>query len=362
MKLFLCGDVMMGRGIDQALPHPADPVLYEPAVRDARDYLELAQRAHGQFRQPIRNERVWGDALAELALQQPDARIINLETTITDSEDHWPKEVCYKMGPGNVGVLTAAQVDCCCLANNHMLDWGYGGLSETLAALDAANIRHAGAGENLEQAAAPAIWSVPDKGRIVVFSAGSPSSGVPYQWAAEAKKPGVWLVEESKEGAELMARHVQQVRQEGDVVVVSIHWGSNWGYDITDEQVRFAHYLIDNGANIVYGHSSHHVKGLEVYANGLILYGCGDFINDYEGIGGFRAFRPDLALMYMPTIDPTASALADLELVALKMRRLHLKYAGPTDARWLYDLLGRLSVLPSGRLELEGEHTIHQAA
>ena len=44
LRLFLCGDVMTGRGIDQALPHPSNPILYEPYIRDARDYVDLAER------------------------------------------------------------------------------------------------------------------------------------------------------------------------------------------------------------------------------------------------------------------------------------------------------------------------------
>jgi poly-gamma-glutamate synthesis protein (capsule biosynthesis protein) len=81
-------------------------------------------------------------------------------------------------------------------------------------------------------------------------------------------------------------------------------WGVNWGYGIPDQHKRFAHQLIDDaGVDIVHGHSSHHPKGIEVYKNKPIIYGCGDLLNDYEGIGRYAPFRADLALMYLPTID-----------------------------------------------------------
>ncbi|MFP3607435.1 CapA family protein, partial [Paraburkholderia sp. SIMBA_053] len=89
------------------------------------------------------------------------------------------------------------------------------------------------------------------------------------------------------------------VRQAADIVIVSIHWGENFDFDIPTSQRYFAHELIDSaGADLVHGHSSHHVKGIELYRGKLVLYGAGDFINDYEGIGGQEAFRSDLALMY----------------------------------------------------------------
>jgi poly-gamma-glutamate synthesis protein (capsule biosynthesis protein) len=91
-------------------------------------------------------------------------RIVNLETSITTSGDYWPgKEVHYRMNPRNIGSLTAAGIDCCALANNHVLDWGYEGLAETLATLDRAGIKHAGAGRN-EEADHLWFWTWPARG------------------------------------------------------------------------------------------------------------------------------------------------------------------------------------------------------
>src|ERR1043166_4600112 len=167
LRIFLCGDVMTGRGIDQALRHPVNPVLYEPHVRDAREYVALAEKANGRIPRPLNADYIWGDALRELERAKVDLRIANLETSITSAETPWPyKGIHYRMHPQNIGCLAAAQISACSLANNHVLDWGYDGLSETLKTLDAAGIAHAGAGNDLEEAMQPAVLDTPGRGRL----------------------------------------------------------------------------------------------------------------------------------------------------------------------------------------------------
>lgn len=152
LTLSLCGDVMTGRGIDQVLRHPSHPRLHEPYVTDARRYVELAQKKSGAFEIPLAFADIWGDALTVWEQAAPDLRVINLETTITHSDDYWPdKNIHYRMNPNNLPCLTAAKLDCCCLANNHALDWGYAGLVETLASLQRAKIKTAGAGLTQQQ-------------------------------------------------------------------------------------------------------------------------------------------------------------------------------------------------------------------
>src|SRR5512145_2882467 len=117
VTLFLCGDVMTGRGVDQILPHPSKPRLFEPYVTSAVTYVELAERAVGPIPRPVGFDYVWGDALAELRRVRPDARIVNLETSVTRSNEAWPdKGIHYRMHPANVPCLTAAGIDCCALA------------------------------------------------------------------------------------------------------------------------------------------------------------------------------------------------------------------------------------------------------
>jgi poly-gamma-glutamate synthesis protein (capsule biosynthesis protein) len=358
ISMFLCGDVMTGRGIDQVLPHPGNPVLYESYVRDARAYVQLAEIAHGPVPRPVDFAYIWGDALGEM--RRMDVRIINLETAITESEDYWPdKPVLYRMRPRNIGCLTAARVSCCSLANNHVLDWGYQGLQETLRTLDTAGIARAGAGGASAEAASAAALDVAGKGRVLVFSFGSPTSGIPWEWGATEDRPGVnLLVDLSEDTARRIAGQMLRRTQPGDVIVASIHWGGNWGYGIPDEQISFAHRLIDEGVSIVHGHSSHHVKAIEVYRERLILYGCGDFLTDYEGISGYEQFRGDLALMYLIKIEPGQGRLVEVRLVPMHVRRFRLNRASAADAHWLYDLLNRLGRPFGTQTQLESDHSL----
>ncbi|MEJ2690438.1 MAG: CapA family protein [Deltaproteobacteria bacterium] len=344
LTLFLCGDVMPGRGIDQIMPHPSDPVLFEPYVRNARDYLKLAEDTNGPIPKLVAPAYIWGDSIAVLAAVKPDLSIINLETSVTTSSDYWPgKGINYRMNPGNIGCLAAAGIDCCVLANNHVLDWGYAGLVETLQVLKQQGIKSVGAGTDRQQAEAPAIFDLAGKGRLLVFAYGLPSSGIALAWAAGAVRPGVNLLPDLSEASILrIKKEVRAVKKSGDLVLFSLHWGGNWGYEIPEAEKRFAHRLIDEvGVDALFGHSSHHFKGIEVYRGKLILYGCGDFINDYEGISGYEQFRDDLTLMYFPTFDSATGRLLQLRLAPMQIKRFRLIHAAPDDKEWITRVLNR---------------------
>ena len=346
ITISLCGDVMTGRGIDQILSHPGNPALHESRVRDAREYVELAERAGGPIPKPVGDSYVWGDALKIWDKAAPDVRIINLETSLTTSDDDWPgKDVHYRMNPRNVGCLATAKLDCCSLANNHVLDWGRPGLVETLQTLRAAGLKYAGAGMNRTEAAAPVALEIPGKGRVVVYSYGSATSGIPFSWAAKEDRPGVNLLADMSENeVRRIQQEVADMKRDNDVVVASIHWGSNWGYEIPEAHRTFAHRLIDSaGVDVIHGHSSHHVLGIEVYHGHLILYGCGDFLNDYEGISGYEEFRDDLGLIYFAGIDPPTGELSSLRMTPTQVRRMCVHRACAADFGWLRDLLNRES-------------------
>jgi poly-gamma-glutamate synthesis protein (capsule biosynthesis protein) len=362
VTLFLAGDVMTGRGVDQVLPNPADPQIYESYAKSAQDYVRLAERANGPIARPVSFNYIWGDALAELDRKRPDARIINLETAVTTSTSPAPKGINYKMSPANIGAITAAGVDCCVLANNHVLDWGPLGLLEGLTALEQAGVHYAGAGRDDVAAAAPAILTQ-EKGRVLVFAFASPSSGVPLSWAAAVETPGINIVSRfSPQTAVRISEQVRAIARTGDIVVASIHWGSNWGYEITHEQTEFAHRLVEAcDVDIVHGHSSHHVKGIEVHHGKLILYGCGDFIDDYEGIMGYEEFRDDLVLMYFPTLRINDGALVSLEMVPLQIRNMRLQRASRMDAEWLAGTLERESRAVGTHIRLGADDVLRLA-
>jgi poly-gamma-glutamate synthesis protein (capsule biosynthesis protein) len=353
IRLFVCGDVMTGRGIDQILPHPCDPALHESHVGSALDYVRLAEDVNGPIPRPQGLSYVWGVALGELDRARPDARIVNLETSITRSDDYVPKGINYRMSPENAGCLAAAGIDCCVLANNHVLDWGRAGLLDTLQTLDRLRIRRAGAGRDDAEASAPAIVDIAGKGRVVVFAFAATTSGVPLRWAATRDQPGVNLLTDLSDATlAQVVEGISRARRPGDVTIASIHWGPNWGYEVPAAQARFARALVDRaGVAIVHGHSSHHPKPIEVHRNRLILHGCGDFLNDYEGIGGYEAFRGDLPLMFFADVDPATGELVALELVPLQIRRFQLVHAVRADQDWLLRRLNEVSQRYGTRLE-----------
>jgi poly-gamma-glutamate synthesis protein (capsule biosynthesis protein) len=211
-----------------------------------------------------------------------------------------------------------------------------------------------GAGRALREALEPAVIPIPKTGgRVLVFAFGSPSSGIPYGWAAADDRPGVHLVTALTEtAADELCRQVRHVRQPGDVAVVSVHWGSNWGYRIDADATHFAHRLIDGGVDLVHGHSSHHPRPLEVYHQKLILYGCGDLVDDYEGISGHQQYRSDLRLLYLPRLDPRSGDLVELCMALMQARRMRLHRAANHDARWLQRVLDKVSRRFGSRIDL----------
>ena len=362
IKLFLSGDVMTGRGIDQILPHSVSPELKERFVKNARRYLELAENKSGSIPKQVSYEYVWGDALDILSKSEADARIINLETSLTTQGDFWAgKGVHYRMHPKNVELFKIAGIDACILANNHVMDFGHPGLKETLNTLHEKGIKSAGAGTDSSKASTPAVIET-GSGRLLVFSYGSPTAGVPGAWRAGQNEAGVnYLSDLSEDNAEILIQTVKNYKMPGDRTVISIHWGSNWGYQIPGRQKAFAHRLIDSGAaDVIHGHSSHHPKGIEVYKNRPIMYGAGDLINDYEGIGGRPQYRDDLSLMYFPRLN-AGGELVSLEMIPMHINKFQLQHASENETEWLAETMNRECKKLGSRVKLneQGRLSLH---
>jgi poly-gamma-glutamate synthesis protein (capsule biosynthesis protein) len=337
IRLFLAGDVMTGRGVDQILARPSPPELHEAYVTDAREYVRLAEQVSGPVPRSVAPDYIWGDALAQWERVAPAARVVNLETSITRSEAYERKGINYRMHPDNIGCLRAARLDICILANNHVLDYGPQGLIETIETLERAGIRAVGAGRNRDAATCPVVHALPGGQHLIVGACAHESSGVPDHWVAPTVEPGVNLLPDlSDDTAVDVAARVARHKLPGDVAVLSIHWGSNWGYDVPRSHINFAHRLVEGGIDIVYGHSSHHVRPIEIYRDRLILYGCGDFIDDYEGISGYEKYRDDLVLIFFPSLSPQTGQLLTLEMTPLQIRHMRLNRASADDARWIW--------------------------
>ena len=250
--LALIGDVMLGRGVDAALRH-------------------------------LRPQDMWGDVLPHLL--QADLRIANLECALTRHAQAWTrswKTYHFRADPDAVRFLLAARIDACALANNHVLDFEARGLRDTLRTLDAAGIRHAGAGLDLGEATAPALLEVhgdsPCKVALLAFTDNQPD------FAAGEQRPGTHYLEVSLVADTLahMQHAIAQARAAGaDRVVVSSHWGANFVERPAPEFRQFARRVIELGADVYYGHSAHLCQGIEIHCGKPILYDCGDFIDDY---------------------------------------------------------------------------------
>ncbi|MGA8164527.1 MAG: CapA family protein [Waddliaceae bacterium] len=239
----LTGDVMMGRLVDEALSK-RDPSY------------------------------VWGDTLH--VLRQTDLNLINLETTLTLSEEEVPKVFNFKAKPERVEALTLASVDVANLANNHILDYSYEGLIETLSVLDRAGIDHIGAGLNIEEAKKPLIVDILGvKVGIVGCTDNEPT------WKAQEQAPGVHFVEINEKGREDIARQARKLRDQVDCLILTIHWGPNMRERPPEHFRSFARELIEEGVDIFHGHSAHIFQGVEVYGDGVIFYDTGDFVDDY---------------------------------------------------------------------------------
>ncbi|MDQ2089894.1 CapA family protein [Marimonas arenosa] len=343
VRLFLGGDVMTGRGIDQILPHPGDPTLHEGYVETAEGYVALAEQRNGPIPRAVPFGYIWGDLLDDLERRDCDLRFVNLETAVTTSDTAAPKGINYRMHPANAPVLSAAGIDAVTLANNHTLDWGIAGLVETLDVVEKLGISVVGAGRTGPDAAAPQMLPLPNGGRVLILAYGARDSGIPGHWGAAPAWPGINLLPDRPDAAVADARaRLENRRQAGDVTLVSIHWGGNWGYEMDPEHRRLAHRLIEEaGVDIVHGHSSHHPKAIEIHEGKLVLYGAGDLINDYEGISGRETFRSDLVLGYVAEIAASDGRIQSLELLPYRIRRFRLCRAKPEESEWLHAMLQR---------------------
>ena len=269
---------MLGRLIDQLLPIH----VHEPD--EARHVASMAARNPSLAN--YKPDSPWGTTLSYF--QRSDLNIINLETSVTESSRKWPDKVFnYRMHPHNLQTLRLANIDYASLANNHTLDFSQEGLQDTIESLRAANIRFAGVGADAEEANKPAVLHLPRAVHNTREESYSPFKVV--IWSA-ADHPSDWkpvsgfsLIDYTEQTRQRLKASIQSYNaEEASLRVFSIHWGPNYMWQPADEIRALAHFLIDEcEINIVHGHSSHHIQGVEIYKGKLIIYGCGDFVDDY---------------------------------------------------------------------------------
>jgi poly-gamma-glutamate capsule biosynthesis protein CapA/YwtB (metallophosphatase superfamily) len=308
--LSLVGDLALARGLDQVLRYPGSPQLYEGFVTDAREYVLLAWK-----RLKKKNPNLLaGDSIFvqmnSIFTQPRDLWISNLETSLTTSSRPWPHGINYKTNPKNVYFLLDLQqrIKCpllLCLANNHVLDWQYEGLVQTLNTLRQHNLAFIGAGRNLDEASQPFVLRKQNS-RCIVFATCHPSAGVPLDWAATRSRAGVFLIPDLGLFVPVFTALCQKFCQPGDLKVLMIHWGGNWQDKIDPLFQKCCHDLVDRvGFHVLCNTSAHHVMPIETYHDAIICYSPGDFLNDYYGIEDpfHQSFQPDVGEVISVSFD-----------------------------------------------------------
>jgi poly-gamma-glutamate synthesis protein (capsule biosynthesis protein) len=308
ITLALTGDVMLGRGVAEAVD-----------------------------RRLVRSEELWGDVRP--LLDSADLRIINLECPLTDHEQRWTrtlKRPHFRAPPSAIETLLAARIDACSLANNHTVDFEERGLLDTIEHLDDAGIRHAGAGRDREEAAAPAVLSVRgERVGLLAFTDNMPP------FAAGDDHPGTNYLPVSSE-PEVLRRvevAVSSLREMGaDTIIFSNHWGPNRVLRPKGHFRSFAHAVMDRDVDVYYGHSAHVFQGVELYRGKPILYDTGDFIDDYPI---HPELRNDWSFLFLVSVE--GGSFARLELIPVKLRYARVGLAGGEEREEILQRMEGLS-------------------
>lgn len=235
---------------------------------------------------------VWGTMLDRL--RDLDGLFINLECCLSTRGQPWQRTdrpFHFRADPDwAVRALKAAGVDYCSLANNHILDYEIPALHDTLDVLSEADIAYAGAGRNRDKALEPAFISIGDLTvAVVAFTDNTP------EYAASEDSPGTARVEMDARNPttrervrEALARATQS---DSDLVIASLHWGPNMVEAPPGSFREFGRWLVDEGIDVVHGHSAHVFQGIEIHDDRPILYDTGDFVDDYAVDGELRNDR-----------------------------------------------------------------------
>lgn len=298
IQIGLTGDVMIGRLVNENL-----------------DYKD--------------SHYLWGDVLP--LLLKNDLNIMNLEAALTFSKKIVPKVFNFKADPQKVQVLIDANVDLVNIANNHILDFSEEGLLETLVTLDRVGILHVGAGKTIEEARKPAIIVRKEIKVGVIGYTDNESS-----WLAGPKKAGTNYIKIGDLKA--VKEDLAHLRKNVDILIVTIHWGPNMLERPSQRFIEFAHFLIENGADIIHGHSAHIFQGVEKYKKGIILYDTGDFVDDYA-VDPF--LRNDRSFLFQ--LEVNKQRLLKLRLFPVLISNFQVNKAKNKDAEDTKERMKKLS-------------------
>jgi poly-gamma-glutamate synthesis protein (capsule biosynthesis protein) len=205
-------------------------------------------------------------------LADADITIGNMEGTFTERGSQAEKFYTFRTPPRHAKGLAEAGFDVVSLGNNHAMDYGAVGLTDTIDALDAAGVKHSGAHVDSTAAREPVILET--KGIRIAFLS---YNAVLEATFATSSSAGVAFADEAAIRADVGA-----AKQLADIVIVSVHGGVEYQDAPTAEQRRLERAAIDAGASILLGHHAHVFQGWETYGEGVIVYGLGNFVFDLD--------------------------------------------------------------------------------
>jgi poly-gamma-glutamate synthesis protein (capsule biosynthesis protein) len=181
------------------------------------------------------------------------------------------KQYTFRTDPKWVQILKDMQIDIVTLANNHTLDFGLEGLTDTFDTLNSSKIRYVGAGKNLSEAKETKYFKIKDK-TIAVLGA---SRVIPVpEWNAGSNKPGLLTTYDPA----ALVNEIKAAKELSDYVVVYVHWGIEKNTKPEDYQRGLAKQYIDAGADLVVGSHPHVLQGIEYYNGVPIVYSLGNFM------------------------------------------------------------------------------------
>ncbi|MFA6272743.1 MAG: CapA family protein [Patescibacteria group bacterium] len=263
-------------------------------------------------------------------LKSADITFGNLESPITPGRKINTNEMVFRADPESVEGLKLAGFDLVTLTNNHTLNFGKEGLSDTFKYLNTAGIEYMGAGETVKDAYLPVIKEI--NGMIFAFLAYSYATEPLSAYDSEKPNPTLAAMDFDK-----MKQDVARASESADFVIVSMHDGYEYQFTPNQHQKDFAHAAIESGADLVVGHHPHVVQTMEQYQDGYILYSLGNFVFDQmwsqetrEGIIAEITFSKKgiSAFEFFPVVieDYAQPRFADAEEAGVIIERLDFNY------------------------------------
>jgi poly-gamma-glutamate capsule biosynthesis protein CapA/YwtB (metallophosphatase superfamily) len=312
----LLGDVMLGRGVAEALRETPPTELWSEELRELCTSLDLV--------------------------------VCNLECCISERGEPTRripgKPFFFRAPPVAVEALRAIGVRAVSLANNHALDYEAEALADTLVLLEEAGIAAAGAGRGPDEARRPAIVDA-DGVRIGLVGV----SDHPSEYAAGQDSEGIAHADLSRHCPPWLVEGLASLRECCDRIIAFPHWGPNMVAEPAPWQRSRASELQGAGADLVAGHSAHVFHGVGWSPAGPVLTDLGDALDDYRVD---PVLRNDLGVL---AIWEVAGERDELRLVGLKLDYCHTNLARGGDADWIAARLQRACSALGTVMERENE-------